>query len=294
MQTGLKQMVSVEEDGLEDVSSDADDNYEAELSDGDNSAPARKPYIDNTELMEGEGRDFRVLGFNKSQRAQFVQILMRYGIGDFDWRDFTSRLKQKSYEEIKAYGTLFLSHISETITDAATFSDGIPKEGLRIEDVLVRIAALLLVRDKVKYSSENPLFTDDIIYRYPALRGLKFWKEEHDRTLLQALLKHGYGKWQAIVDDKDLSVLEKGLNAEYQKEYFGQGDENPNEIRSDNLETVVDKSTASQNGTSSQMTGQIEVISAEELSTAACTDRLAMPHLYNEKGDITQHPMYAE
>ncbi|KAL8214582.1 hypothetical protein R6Q57_004031 [Mikania cordata] len=374
-----KQMVSVEDDdlaGLEDVSSDADDNYEAELSDGDNSAglaPARKTYrkktrVDNAELlplMEGEGRAFRVLGFNQSQRAQFVQILMRFGVGDFDWAEFTSRLKQKSYEEIKVYGTLFLSHISEDFTDAATFLDGIPKEGLRIEDVLVRIAVLLLVRDKVKHSPENPsapLFTDDIIYRYPGLRGLKYWKEEHDRTLLRAVLKHGYGRWQAIVDDKDLRVLEvicqelnlssgnlslpgvsqpqfaasaggnldgqtmasggqpqdpgasnnalyhfremqrrvvefvkkrvmlleKGLNAEYQKEYFG--DEKPNEIRSD-VETeqkVVDRQTASQNGTSSQMTGQlpqIEVISAEELSAAACDDkpdRLAMARLYNE------------
>ncbi|KAJ0794284.1 putative DNA helicase [Helianthus annuus] len=218
-------MVSVEDDdlaGLEDVSSDADDNYEAELSDGENSAglaPAKKPYrkktrVDNAELlplMEGEGRAFRVLGFNQSQRAQFVQILMRFGVGDFDWAEFTSRLKQKSYEEIKVYGTLFLSHISEDITDAVTFSDGVPKEGLRIEDVLVRIAVLLLVREKVKNPSENqsaPLFTDDIIYRYPGLRGLKFWKEEHDRTLLRAVLKHGYGRWQAIVDDKDLRIQE--------------------------------------------------------------------------------------
>ncbi|CAH1442278.1 unnamed protein product [Lactuca virosa] len=383
-----KQMVSVEDDdlaGLEDVSSDADDNYEAELSDGENSAgatPVKKPYrkktrVDNAELlplMEGEGRAFRVLGFNQSQRAQFVQILMRFGVGDFDWAEFTSRLKQKSYEEIKVYGTLFLSHISEDITDAATFSDGVPKEGLRIEDVLVRIAVLLLVRDKVKNTSENqsaPLFTDDIIYRYPGLRGLKFWKEEHDRTLLRAVLKHGYGRWQAIVDDKDLRVqevicqelnlpginmslpgtgapqgqfvppgsveaqtpvaasgvsqpqaqvqdsttaannalyhfremqrrlvefvkkrvllLEKGLNAEYQKEYFG--DEKPNEIRNDDMETeqkVLDRPSASHNDTSSQMIGQlpqIQVISPEEITAAACDDkkdRLAMARHYNE------------
>ncbi|KAJ9559392.1 hypothetical protein OSB04_014006 [Centaurea solstitialis] len=372
-----KQMVSVEDDdlaGLEDVSSDADDNYEAELSDGDNSAgiaPVRKPHrkktrVDNAELlplMEGEGRAFRVLGFNQSQRAQFVQILMRFGVGDFDWAEFTSRLKQKSYEEIKVYGTLFLSHISEDITDAATFSDGVPKEGLRIEDVLVRIAVLLLVRDKVKCSSENtsaPLFSDDIVYRYPGLKGLKFWKEEHDRTLLRAVLKHGYGRWQAIVDDKDLRVqevicqelnlpgasqapfaaagpggleaqaatsqaqdsatannalyhfremqrrlvefvkkrvllLEKGLNAEYQKEYFG--DEKPNEIRNDDMETeqkVVDRSNAGHHETCAQIIGnlpQIEVITPEEISAAACddkTDRLAMGRLYNEMCKIVE------
>ncbi|KAI3691207.1 hypothetical protein L2E82_49427 [Cichorium intybus] len=102
-----KQMVSVEDDdlaGLEDVSSDADDNYEAELSDGENFS--WNYTFDNAELlplMEGEGRAFRVLGFNQSKRAQFVQILMRFGVGDFDWVEFTSRLKQKSYEEIKLW-----------------------------------------------------------------------------------------------------------------------------------------------------------------------------------------------
>lgn len=37
--------------------------------------------VDNMEplpLMEGEGRSFRVLGFNQNQRAAFVQVLMRF------------------------------------------------------------------------------------------------------------------------------------------------------------------------------------------------------------------------
>ncbi|KAK7311902.1 hypothetical protein RJT34_10364 [Clitoria ternatea] len=222
-----KLMVSVEEDdlaGLEDVSSDGeDDNYEAELTDGDSNstgiATVRRPYkkkarTDSTEplpLMEGEGRAFRVLGFNQNQRAAFVQILMRFGVGDFDWKEFTSRMKQKTYDEIKDYGTLFLSHIAEDITDSSTFTDGVPKEGLRIQDVLVRIAVLLLIRDKVKFASQHPqtpLFSDDILLRYPGLKGAKIWKEEHDLVLLHAVLKHGYGRWQAIVDDKDLKIQE--------------------------------------------------------------------------------------
>ncbi|CAJ1973658.1 unnamed protein product [Sphenostylis stenocarpa] len=222
-------MVSVEEDdlaGLEDVSSDGeDDNYEAELTDGDSNSngtgttTAKRPYkrkarTDSTEplpLMEGEGKSFRVLGFNQNQRAAFVQILMRFGVGDFDWKEFTSRLKQKTYEEIKDYGTLFLSHIAEDITDSSTFTDGVPKEGLRIQDVLVRIAVLLLIRDKVKFASQHPqtpLFSDDILLRYPGLKGAKIWKEEHDLVLLRSVLKHGYGRWQAIVDDKDLKIQE--------------------------------------------------------------------------------------
>ncbi|KAL2346668.1 hypothetical protein Fmac_000668 [Flemingia macrophylla] len=222
-----KLMVSVEEDdlaGLEDVSSDGeDDNYEAELTDGDSNSTgtttARRPYkkkarADSTEplpLMEGEGKAFRVLGFNQNQRAAFVQILMRFGVGDFDWKEFTSRMKQKTYEEIKDYGTLFLTHIAEDITDSPTFTDGVPKEGLRIQDVLVRIAVLLLIRDKVKFASQHPqtpLFSEDILLRYPGLKGAKIWKEEHDLVLLRAVLKHGYGRWQAIVDDKDLKIQE--------------------------------------------------------------------------------------
>ncbi|XP_028057173.1 CHD3-type chromatin-remodeling factor PICKLE-like [Camellia sinensis] len=161
-------------------------------------------------LMEGEGRSFRVKGFNQNQRAAFVQIMMRFGVGEFDWAEFTPRLKQKTCEEIKEYGTLFLTHIAEDITDSPTFSDGVPK-GLRIEDVLGRIAVSLLIRDKVKAASEKPgtpLFPDDIVSRFPGLKSGRFWKEHHDLLLLRSVLKHGYGRWHAIVDDKDLKVQE--------------------------------------------------------------------------------------
>lgn len=40
--------------------------------------------------------------------------------------------------------------------------DGVPKEGLRIEDVLVRIAQLLLIRDKVRlYARTGNCYTID-------------------------------------------------------------------------------------------------------------------------------------
>ncbi|XP_052209681.1 CHD3-type chromatin-remodeling factor PICKLE-like [Diospyros lotus] len=389
-----KQMVSVEEEelaGLEDVSSDGeDDNYEVELTDGETAPPGRKPNRKRSRmdeplpLMEGEGRSFRVLGFNQNQRAAFVQILMRFGVGEFDWAEFTPRLKQKTYEEIKDYGRLFLAHIAEDITDSLTFSDGVPKEGLRIQDVLVRIAELLLIREKVKASKEKPgtpLFADDIVSRFPGLKGGRFWKEQHDLLLLGAVLKHGYGRWQAIVDDKDLKVqeiickelnlpyitlpvpgtsqgqdgtnianteapgnqtkgpvdgnnlaadaaqgaseaankaqlyqdssvlyhfremqrkqvefikkrvllLEKGLNAEYQKEVFG--DERPNETPNEEPENeikVVDLPNASFMEIDAQTINhlpQVEVITSEEISAAACDDqpdRLELARLYNE------------
>lgn len=214
-----KQMALAEEDdlaGLEDASSDdEEDGNEADwidsevISSGNGSLKkgSKKKSRDSLPLMEGEGKSFKVLGFNQNQRALFVQILMRYGLGDFDWSEFVPRLKQKTLEEVKEYGTLFLTHISEDITDSPSFSDGVPKEGLRIQDVLVRIAVLHLIRDKVKLHSENPgspLFPEDILPRFPALRSGRLWKEQHDLTLLRAVLKHGYGRWQAIIDDKDV------------------------------------------------------------------------------------------
>ncbi|CAN8315046.1 unnamed protein product [Cochlearia groenlandica] len=222
-----KQLVSVEEDdlaGLEDVSSDGDESYEAESTDneappGQGNQTGRRPYRrrgrDNSEptpLMEGEGRSFRVLGFNQSQRAIFVQTLMRYGVGNYDWKEFVPRLKQKTYDEIKDYGLLFLKHIAEDIDEnSPAFSDGVPKEGLRIEDVLVRIAVLMLVQEKVKLVEDHPskpVFPNRILERFPGLRSGKIWKEEHDKIMIRAVLKHGYGRWQAIVDDKELGIQE--------------------------------------------------------------------------------------
>ncbi|KAF5931705.1 hypothetical protein HYC85_027876 [Camellia sinensis] len=191
--------------GLEDVSFEGEDNnYEVELTDEETAASGiltgMRPYrkkirVDSAEslpLMEGKGRSFRVKGFNQNQRAVFVQIMMRFGVGEFDWAEFTPRLKQKTCEEIKEYGTLFLTHIAEDITDSLTFSDGVPKEGLRIEDVLVRIAVLLLIRDKVKAASKKPgtsLFPYDIVSHFPGLKSGRFWKEHHDLLLLRSVLK---------------------------------------------------------------------------------------------------------
>ncbi|KAH9798853.1 CHD3-type chromatin-remodeling factor PICKLE [Citrus sinensis] len=221
-----KQMVSVEEDdlaGLEDVSSEGeDDNYEADLTDGDTTSsgtqPGRKPNkkrsrVDSMEpppLMEGEGSKIKQSSCVQESMAR-INILVSFPPP----QSAPSPVIVESY--LTRYGILFLTHITEDITDSPTFSDGVPKEGLRIQDVLVRIAVLLLIRDKakshyftlysrVKFLSQKPgtpLFTDDIYLRYPGLRGGKFWKEEHDSLLLRAVLK-----WQAIVDDKDLKVQE--------------------------------------------------------------------------------------
>lgn len=217
-----KQMAASKEGDLagdQDASSEDEDySYEDELSESE-SLPgnatgrrgrfsrkkARADSIEALPLMEGEGKSLRVLGFNQNQRNTFLQILMRFGFGDYDWKEFVPRLKGKGFEEVHEYGYLFMRHLDEGINDALTFSDGVPKEGLRVDDVLIRLAHISLIREKLKYLKENTgstLFPDDILECYPSLSG-RIWKEEHDILMLEAILRHGYARWQAIVEDKE-------------------------------------------------------------------------------------------
>ncbi|XP_024004425.1 CHD3-type chromatin-remodeling factor PICKLE [Eutrema salsugineum] len=182
---------------------------------------AKRPYYtrrtrDNSEpipLIEGEGKYLRVLGFSEMQRKTFLKTVMRYGFGDYDWKQFVHPLKQKTYDEIKDYGILFMKHLAEDDSEetSLTFSDGVPKEGLKREDVLVRISLLMLVEEKLKFLEDNPekpVFPDHIVQRFGGLRGQRSWKQEHDKLLLRAVSKHGFGKWLTILDDNELGIEE--------------------------------------------------------------------------------------
>ncbi|KAG0499919.1 hypothetical protein HPP92_004610 [Vanilla planifolia] len=48
---------------------------------------------------------------------------------------------------------------------------------------------------------------EDIKSWFPGMKG-RLWREEHDVLLLKAILKHGYARWQSIVEDKDLGIAE--------------------------------------------------------------------------------------
>ncbi|XP_072989353.1 CHD3-type chromatin-remodeling factor PICKLE isoform X2 [Typha latifolia] len=223
-----KQMTAADEDdlaGLQDVSSEDEDyRYEEDLSDtetsltgngsgrrGEFSKKRGRGHMEPLPLMEGEGRSFRVLGFNQNQRAMFVQILMRFGFQDYEWKEFLPRLKGKTAREIQEYSALFMSHILEGVNDAANFSDGVPKEGLRVDDVMVRIANIQLIEEKVEFISGNPrapLFPEYILAQFRGLLAGRIWKREHDILLLKALLKHGYARWQSIIEDKDVGLAD--------------------------------------------------------------------------------------
>lgn len=222
-----KQMAAAEEDdlaGLQDVSTEDEDYcYEDDMSDVETNIPGSvsgrrgqfskkksRDYMEPLPLMEGEGRSFRVLGFNQNQRAAFVQTLMRFGFQDYSWKEFLPRLKGKTPQEIQDYTQHFMSHLLEGVTDSPTFSDGVPKEGLRVDEVMVRLARIQNTEEKVEYMWKHPgasLFSEDILLLFPGLSG-RTWKTEHDLLLLKAILKHGYARWQAIVEDKDVGLAD--------------------------------------------------------------------------------------
>ncbi|KAG6537882.1 hypothetical protein ZIOFF_002985 [Zingiber officinale] len=315
-----KQMASAEDDitGVQDVSSEDEDySCEDDLSDTESNLPGnvsgrrgpyskrklRADYSEPLPLMEGEGKSFRVLGFNHNQRSLFLQLVMRFGFQDYSWKEYLPRIKGKSWQEdlislvfvqaldaervtfssgarlrklppmngrscedglyytqeplrVEAlallevemamiaaslqywfagshqeivvrgahgccscageitdsacYAELFMRHLQEDMTDLPNFSDGVPKEGARIEDILIRIAHIQLIEEKMRFIAEHPgakLFSEDIMVHFPGLTA-RFWKEEHDQSLLKAMLKHGYARWQYIIEDEEIGIAD--------------------------------------------------------------------------------------
>ncbi|KAG7540727.1 hypothetical protein ISN45_Aa07g008940 [Arabidopsis thaliana x Arabidopsis arenosa] len=168
-------------------------------------------------LMEGEGESLKVLGFDKDERKRFSYTFMRYGLDNNDWKKFIPfipRFKFKTFDEIKAYGLLFLKHMSEDIGDSSqTFSDGVPIENDKPDDVRVRIALLSLFKEKCKYLEDNP--TKDVspahIYRSFQSKQTFWQKIEYDKILVRGVFKHGHGSWLKIIDDEEFRPVEEAL-----------------------------------------------------------------------------------
>ncbi|CAN6190414.1 unnamed protein product [Urochloa humidicola] len=217
-------MAAADEDDIHDLSSEDEDySLEDDVSDNDttlqgNVSGRRGQYskrksrnVDSIPLMEGEGRTLRVLGFNHAQRAMFLQTLNRFGFQNYDWKEYLPRLKVKSVEEIQRYAELVMAHLVEDINDSEHFSDGVPKEGMRVDDVLVRIANLALIEEKVFAMGQGNftnLFPNYLLCEFQGLSGGRIWKTEHDLLLLKGILKHGYARWQYISDDRDNGLFE--------------------------------------------------------------------------------------
>uniref|UniRef100_M4E5C0 Chromo domain-containing protein n=1 Tax=Brassica campestris TaxID=3711 RepID=M4E5C0_BRACM len=85
----------------------------------------------------------------------------------------------------------------------------VPKIGLTRDKVLARITVMMLLQEKVKLIENHPsktVFPDPIIGRFAALKNERNWNKEHDKLLLRAVSKHGFGKWIDIVKDKEFEL----------------------------------------------------------------------------------------
>ncbi|KAL6606072.1 hypothetical protein ACP70R_041725 [Stipagrostis hirtigluma subsp. patula] len=243
-----KQMATADEDDIHDLSSEDEDySLEDDVSDNDTSLQGNIPgrrgqyskrksrNVDLIPLMEGNGRTLRVLGFNSAQRAVFQQTLNRYGFQNYDWKEYLARLKAKSVEEIQRahnvsdgqllavraskaftplcarYAELVMVHLLDETTDPTYFSDGVPKETMIPENLLVRLANISLIEEKVAAMEQgriSKLFPNYLCLEFQSLSGGRTWKGEHDLLLLKGVLKHGYARWQYISDDRENGLFE--------------------------------------------------------------------------------------
>lgn len=106
-------------------------------------------------LLARVGGNIEVLGFNARQRRAFLNSVMRFGMPPpdvFNSQWLSRDLKGKSEREFKAYSAMFMRHLCEPNNDAnaATFADGVPREGLSRTQVLTRIGIMSLIRRKVQ------------------------------------------------------------------------------------------------------------------------------------------------
>jgi chromodomain-helicase-DNA-binding protein 4 len=154
-----------------------------------------------------------VYGFDARERAAFLKAVMRFGIGDLSWRKHAAALgDKKSSETMREYGALFLTHLAEPVSTEDAFSDGCPKDGIKVPDVLQRIAALELFRRKVADCHGTRLLAFTAAAAPPA--GVsKAWSPAQDYRLASGLLAHGFGSWRDILLDEDLS-LQPALRSE--------------------------------------------------------------------------------
>ena len=193
-------------DGSEFASDDSEDGSDDDEGGDGGGGGARDRGL--RPLLQGDA----VYGFEPRERATFVKSVMRFGIGDLSWRKHAAALgNKKSSDSIREYGALFMAHLAEPVTEGDTFSDGVPKDNLKVPDVLQRIAALELFRRKLADCSGAQLLTFSA--GASLTTAAKAWSPAHDFRLVSGLLAHGFGSWRDILLDEGLN-LQATLRAE--------------------------------------------------------------------------------
>ena len=133
-------------------------------------------------LLARVNGNIEVLGFNARQRRSFLNAIMRYGMPPQDAHNsqwLVRDLKGKSEKEFRAYVSMFMRHLCEPGNDqnAATFADGVPREGISRQQVLTRIGIMSLIRKKSQ--------------EFDSINGLWSIPEMANQTELQQLIDGG-------------------------------------------------------------------------------------------------------
>ena len=197
--------VGSEEDGSDFSADPPDDDDDSDDEGGADGGRVRPLERGLRPLVLGDV----VHGFEPRERATFLKAVMRFGIGDLSFRKHAAALEKKSRELMREYGVLFLTHLAEADSEDDTFSDGVPKDGIKVPDVLQRIAALELFRHKEADCRASQLLT----FGSPLSSASKAWGPAQDYRLVYGLLSHGWGSWRDIELDDDL-MLQAALRSE--------------------------------------------------------------------------------
>jgi hypothetical protein len=183
-----------------------------------------------------------------------MSVLMKFGIVTADheggkledvYAPFMQALSNKyPLHQVAAYCQMLTACICEVPGNHATFRNGLPRATLLGKiawvDILERVGFLHLVRKKLrqeacvpqqqvtKGSGVGEVEGDRIVSsahllevnngQANVLQGFKFWGSDHDKLLLRGLLRHGYGEWQAILDDPQMRPLRDAVQAEIAEE----------------------------------------------------------------------------
>jgi hypothetical protein len=201
-------------EGNADSSGDDSDDYAAtddEASDDEDGGSGLARERGLHVLLDSRGG---VHGFSTRDRAAFLKAVMRYGIGDLSWQPHAAVLRGKTRDDVREYGALFLAHLAEPPTEGDTFSDGVPKDGMRLAEVHQRIATMQLFAHKLAQCAGAEQATFNVALPGAPRPGVtRAWGPPHDFRLLSAVLAQGYGQWREIALDATLA-LQPVLRAE--------------------------------------------------------------------------------
>ncbi|KAI7684861.1 hypothetical protein SSS_03217 [Sarcoptes scabiei] len=151
--------------------SENDEDFDEKLEGRGNQKSSRNKVVVKEKMpplisVPGTTTTTEILGFTPKQRKIFLDLVMRFGLPNLDYnltesQYFVRELKNKSEKNLRAYTSLFITHLCEPGDPSLlTFEDGVPKEGLNKDQVLSRIGIISLIKRKVhEFESTNGIIS---------------------------------------------------------------------------------------------------------------------------------------